>query len=120
MHSSRRLPPMIPGAAVRTSPGRGASSAGSRPLTSKPGSRAPSGSSMRLDQPPDTHAQTQRQREDPPPPVGAGHPDWTVLICPDKFKGTLTAEEAALAMERGVKAVWPHCTTRLVPLADGG
>jgi glycerate 2-kinase len=71
-------------------------------------------------EPPDTQPLTERERSRRPPPVGAGHPDWTVLICPDKFKGTLTAEEAALAMERGVKAVWPHCVTRLVPLADGG
>lgn len=55
-----------------------------------------------------------------PPPVASGHREWTVLICPDKFKGTLTAQEAARAMERGVRAVWPHCVTRLVPLADGG
>jgi glycerate kinase len=75
---------------------------------------------MRFDEPLETKPKSERRRPGAPPPVGAGHREWTVLICPDKFKGTLSAPEAALAMERGVKAVWPYCVTRLVPLADGG
>lgn len=47
-----------------------------------------------------------------------------VLICPDKFRGTLTAAEAASAMAAGVSAAFGgdadlfRC--RLLPLADGG
>ncbi|MFM8305415.1 MAG: glycerate kinase [Actinomycetota bacterium] len=40
-------------------------------------------------------------------------------IAPDKFKGTLSAEEAAAAMERGVRAAG-FDEVRRVPLADGG
>lgn len=39
---------------------------------------------------------------------------------PDKFKGTLTAPEAAKAMARGLRRAWPHATTTLCPLSDGG
>ncbi len=42
------------------------------------------------------------------------------LIAPDKFKGSLSAKQAAEAIERGILRVYPeaHCT--LLPLADGG
>lgn len=40
-----------------------------------------------------------------------------VLICPDKFKGSLTAIEAAQAIALGLPA---NCTYTLHPLADGG
>jgi glycerate kinase len=43
-----------------------------------------------------------------------------VLIAPDKFKGTLTAGQAARAIERGVKRAWPHARTTRLPLTDGG
>ena len=44
-----------------------------------------------------------------------------VVIAPDKFKGSLTALEAATAIERGVrKALGPALEVRLVPMADGG
>lgn len=43
-----------------------------------------------------------------------------VLICPDKWKGSLTAGEAAAAIERGIRRAWPQAETRLLPLADGG
>jgi glycerate kinase len=43
-----------------------------------------------------------------------------ILIAPDKFKGTLTAEEAARAMERGVKRAWPSAKITRLPLTDGG
>lgn len=43
-----------------------------------------------------------------------------ILIAPDKFKGTLTAAEAAAAMAEGVLRVYPEATVTLLPVADGG
>jgi glycerate kinase len=43
----------------------------------------------------------------------------SALVCPDKFRGTLTAAEAAAAMAAGVQAAGFDDTARL-PLADGG
>ena len=43
-----------------------------------------------------------------------------VVVAPDKFKGSLTAPEAARAMARGVKAVAPLASIDEVPMADGG
>jgi glycerate kinase len=46
-----------------------------------------------------------------------------ILIAPDKFKGTLTATEAARAIERGLRAHAPDGASlviRLLPIADGG
>ncbi len=43
-----------------------------------------------------------------------------VLIAPDKFKGTLTSEAAARAIERGLKRAWPGVNTTRVILSDGG
>lgn len=43
-----------------------------------------------------------------------------ILIAPDKFKGSLSAAEAAAAMERGVRAVWPEAEVVRCPVADGG
>lgn len=44
-----------------------------------------------------------------------------ILIAPDKFKGTLTATQAALAIERGLRSrLGTQITTRLLPIADGG
>ena len=43
-----------------------------------------------------------------------------VLVCPDKWKGSLTAAEAAAAIGRGVRAAWPEAEVDLLPLADGG
>ena len=44
----------------------------------------------------------------------------TIVVAPDKFKGSLTAEEAAAAMERGVRRVWPRARVVKAPMADGG
>ena len=44
----------------------------------------------------------------------------TIVIAPDKFKGSLTAEEAADAIERGVHRVWPRARVMKAPMADGG
>ncbi|MEE8602418.1 glycerate kinase [Euzebya tangerina] len=43
-----------------------------------------------------------------------------VIICPDKFAGTLTAAEAAAAIGTGWRAVRPDDELAAVPLADGG
>src|SRR5262249_18155970 len=43
-----------------------------------------------------------------------------VVVAPDKFKGSLSAPEAARAMARGVAAVAPDAEIDLAPMADGG
>lgn len=43
-----------------------------------------------------------------------------VLVAPDKFKGSLTATEAARFMARGVRRAWPGATVEMIPLSDGG
>jgi glycerate kinase len=43
-----------------------------------------------------------------------------VLVCPDKFKGSLTANQAAEAIARGFSEGWPEAECVLCPLADGG
>jgi len=43
-----------------------------------------------------------------------------VAIAPDKFKGSLTARDAAQAMARGALAAWPSASIDQVPMADGG
>jgi glycerate 2-kinase len=43
-----------------------------------------------------------------------------VLVVPDKFKGTLTAREAAGAIARGWAAVRPGDELDLLPMSDGG
>lgn len=43
-----------------------------------------------------------------------------VVIAPDCFAGSLTAEQAARAMARGWSAAAPHDLLTLVPLSDGG
>ena len=43
-----------------------------------------------------------------------------VVVAPDSFKGSLSAIEAAAAMERGVLAAWPDARVVKVPIADGG
>jgi glycerate kinase len=43
-----------------------------------------------------------------------------VLVCPDKFRGTLTASQAGEAIERGWRRARPDDDIEVVPLADGG
>ncbi len=43
-----------------------------------------------------------------------------IVIAPDSFKGSLSALEAAEAIERGIKLSIPHAETIKVPIADGG
>jgi glycerate kinase len=42
------------------------------------------------------------------------------VIAPDKFKGSLTAQGAARAIQSGFSAALPELTLSLVPMADGG
>ncbi len=43
-----------------------------------------------------------------------------ILIAPARFKGSLSASEAAISLERGVKRVFPQSNIETFPLADGG
>ncbi len=43
-----------------------------------------------------------------------------IVIAPDSFKESMTAIEAAEAIERGWRRVFPNDTFSLVPMADGG
>src|SRR6202012_5658811 len=51
--------------------------------------------------------------------VASSHPR-RVLIAPDKFKGTLTSDQAARAIEKGVRRAWPKVKTTRFTLTDGG
>lgn len=43
-----------------------------------------------------------------------------VVVAPNAFKGSLTASQAAAAMARGVREVFPDAEVLEVPVADGG
>ncbi|MFZ5943259.1 MAG: glycerate kinase [Bacillota bacterium] len=43
-----------------------------------------------------------------------------IIIAPDSFKGSMTAKEAADAMEKGIKSVLPDAEVLKIPMADGG
>ncbi|KRE71267.1 glycerate kinase [Arthrobacter sp. Soil762] len=43
-----------------------------------------------------------------------------ILIAPDKFKGSLTAAEAAAAIAEGALRVYPDAVANQFPIADGG
>jgi glycerate kinase len=43
-----------------------------------------------------------------------------ILIAPDKFKGSLSASEAAAAIRRGIERAWPDAQITEMPVADGG
>ena len=43
-----------------------------------------------------------------------------VVVAPQEYKGTLTAEEAAAAIAEGVRATLPDADVEMVPMADGG
>lgn len=43
-----------------------------------------------------------------------------IVVAPDAFKESMTAYEAAVAMEKGVKKVVPNADITKVPIADGG
>ncbi|MDQ6597058.1 glycerate kinase [Bacillus salipaludis] len=42
------------------------------------------------------------------------------VLAPDSFKESMTAKNAALAMEKGIKKVFPNAECVIVPMADGG
>ncbi len=43
-----------------------------------------------------------------------------IIVAPDSFKGSLSAVEAARAMARGIRAVFPEAEVVELPIADGG
>ncbi|MDQ7096070.1 glycerate kinase [Desulfosporosinus sp. PR] len=43
-----------------------------------------------------------------------------IVIAPDSFKGCLNAFNVALAMQKGVRKVYPESLVDLIPMADGG
>ena len=43
-----------------------------------------------------------------------------IVVAPDSFKGSLSAIGVALAMERGIRLVFPEARVHAVPIADGG
>ncbi|HLO60430.1 MAG TPA: glycerate kinase [Bacteroidales bacterium] len=43
-----------------------------------------------------------------------------ILICPDKFKESLTAAEAADSIQRGILKALPEAQCKCIPVADGG
>jgi len=43
-----------------------------------------------------------------------------IIVAPDSFKESLKAKEVALAIEKGIKKVFPEAEVIKVPLADGG
>src|SRR5437588_4699425 len=47
-------------------------------------------------------------------------PVLKVVVAPNAFKGTLTASQAASAIARGVREVFPDAEIVQVPIADGG
>jgi glycerate kinase len=47
-------------------------------------------------------------------------PDGHVLVCPDKFKGSLTAPEVARHIAAGLRRSRPEVPVVLLPVADGG
>lgn len=50
-----------------------------------------------------------------------GEETLMLFVCaPDSFKESMTASEAANAMERGILQVFPHAEIVAVPMADGG
>lgn len=69
---------------------------------------------------PSTEYDEERETLPPRPLTGVGTGRRTVLVCPDSFKGTLTAVEATDAIARGVLAAWPEAEVLKCPLADGG
>ncbi len=43
-----------------------------------------------------------------------------IIVCPDSFKGSLSAKEAAEAMSAGIRDVFPEVDVVEIPLSDGG
>jgi glycerate kinase len=45
---------------------------------------------------------------------------FRILIAPDKFKGTLTCDQAARAIEKGLRGAWPEAQMTRFSMTDGG
>lgn len=43
-----------------------------------------------------------------------------IVIAPDSYKGSLSADVVARAIESGIRRVLPHALIRCLPMADGG
>ena len=43
-----------------------------------------------------------------------------IVVAPDSFKGSVSALEAANAMEQGLRRVFPDAVIEKIPMADGG
>ena len=43
-----------------------------------------------------------------------------IVVAPDSFKGSVTALEAANAIEKGIRRVFPDAIIEKIPMADGG
>lgn len=43
-----------------------------------------------------------------------------IVICPDSFKGSISAKDAAIAIHEGMKSVLPDAEYSILPMADGG
>ena len=54
------------------------------------------------------------------PAPGASRPSPVVVIAPDSFKGSLSAEDVARAIGAGIARALPNAQMRLRPMADGG
>jgi glycerate 2-kinase len=51
---------------------------------------------------------------------GAATPPQTVLIAPDKFKGTMTAKQVGAAIRSSLQQAWPNTRFTVMAIADGG
>jgi glycerate 2-kinase len=49
-----------------------------------------------------------------------GRAKMKFILAPDSFKESMTAKKAALAMEEGIRRVYPEAECVIVPMADGG
>ena len=43
-----------------------------------------------------------------------------IVVAPDKFRGSLSADEAAAAIARGLAVAYPDAEVETIPIADGG
>ena len=55
-----------------------------------------------------------------PSKTGRRPPDLRIVVAPDKFKGSLSASDAASAIVRGASRAAPGASFAVVPMADGG
>src|SRR5690606_21152427 len=70
----------------------------------------------RMVHPGDRHLDPPGRRRRGPRPMTAP----TVLLAPDKFKGSLTAQEVADALAAGILETCPGARLLTCPIADGG